>query len=121
MALRADDNPVLYAAVDLGNRLGLPVVMLHHVPPNYPNAFNRLHHFRHGPERDLARGLRCVVIVGAGDPVTRMPASGHDAENVALLHDHHLFAVEIDLRARPFAEEDPITGLQVHRDAFPSL
>src|SRR5215475_4121432 len=36
-----------------------------------------------------------------------------DAEDVALLHDEQLLAVNLDLGARPFAEQDPVTLLDV--------
>src|SRR6185312_10562907 len=38
-----------------------------------------------------------------------------DAEDVAFLHDQELFAVDLDFGARPFAEEDAITSLNVER------
>src|SRR5258708_26336341 len=36
-----------------------------------------------------------------------------DSQDVGLLHDHQLLAVDLDLAARPFAEQDPVTGLDV--------
>src|SRR5262245_48397837 len=65
-------------------------------------------------------------------------ASGSAFENahdVALLHDEEIFAVDLDLGARPFAEQHPVTSLHVerlnhslvvsgtrsHRDDFPLL
>ena len=64
-ALRATDNPVIDAAVRLGNVLGLPVLVYHGVREDYPYASDRLHHFILGASRDLAagcraRGLACV-------------------------------------------------------------
>ena len=64
-ALRACDNPVIDAAVRLGNRLGLPVLVYHGVREDYPYASDRLHHFILSASRDLAsdcraRGLACV-------------------------------------------------------------
>ena len=64
-ALRAADNPVIDAAVRLGNALGLPVLVYHGVREDYPYASDRLHHFILGASRDLAagcraRGLTCV-------------------------------------------------------------
>src|SRR5262245_10490427 len=35
------------------------------------------------------------------------------AEDVALFHDEKLLAVDLDLGARPFAEQHPIAGLHV--------
>lgn len=64
-ALRAHDNPVIDAAVRLGNALGLPVLVYHGVREDYPYASDRLHHFILGASLDLAagcraRGLACV-------------------------------------------------------------
>ncbi len=64
-ALRATDNPVIDAAVRLGNALGLPVLVYHGVREDYPYASDRLHHFILDASRDLAagchaRGLACV-------------------------------------------------------------
>jgi deoxyribodipyrimidine photo-lyase len=64
-ALRAVDNPVIDAAVRLGNALRLPVLVYHGVREDYPYASDRLHHFILGAGRDLgagcrARGLACV-------------------------------------------------------------
>nr|WP_243446130.1 deoxyribodipyrimidine photo-lyase [Polymorphobacter fuscus] len=64
-ALRARDNPVIDAAIRLGNALGLPVLVYHGVREDYPYASDRLHHFILGASRDLAigcraRGLACV-------------------------------------------------------------
>src|SRR3546814_9337690 len=33
------------------------------------------------------------------------------AKDIALLHDEQILAIDLDLGARPFAEQDPITGL----------
>src|SRR5690606_5234461 len=44
-----------------------------------------------------------------------------DPENVALLHDQQLLAVDLDLGAGPFAEQDAITGFHIERDEFTLL
>ena len=67
-ALRARDNPVIDAAVLLGNELGLPVLVYHGLRENYPFASDRLHRFILGASRDVAiecekRGLACVQYV----------------------------------------------------------
>jgi len=36
-----------------------------------------------------------------------------DSQDVGLLHDQQLLAVDLDLAARPFAEQDPVAGLDV--------
>lgn len=64
-ALRAHDNPVVDAAVHLGNALGLPVLIYHGIREDYPYASDRLHRFILGASVDLAagcreRGLTCV-------------------------------------------------------------
>ncbi|MGU3316344.1 deoxyribodipyrimidine photo-lyase [Sphingomonas sp. M6A6_1c] len=71
-ALRATDNPVIDAAVRLGNALGLPVLVYHGVREDYPYASDRLHHFILGASRDLAagcraRGLACVQHIDRAD------------------------------------------------------
>ena len=67
-ALRARDNPVIDAAVVLGNELGLPVLVYHGLREDYPFASNRLHRFILGASRNVAigcgkRGLMCVQYV----------------------------------------------------------
>ncbi|SOB88312.1 deoxyribodipyrimidine photo-lyase [Sphingomonas guangdongensis] len=64
-ALRAHDNPVIDAAIRLGNALGLPVLVYHGLREDYPYASDRLHRFILGASIDLAagcaaRGLACV-------------------------------------------------------------
>ena len=41
--------------------------------------------------------------------------SGDDAQDVAFLHDDQLFAVDLDLGARPFAEQDLVAGFDLER------
>src|SRR5579859_2904571 len=41
--------------------------------------------------------------------------SGDHAHDVGLFHDDQLFAVELDLGTRPFAEQHPVALLDVHR------
>jgi len=55
-ALRARDNPVVDAAVRLGNALRLPVLVYHGVREDYPYASDRLHRFLLGASLDLAAG-----------------------------------------------------------------
>src|SRR5690606_19969136 len=40
------------------------------------------------------------------------------AENVALLHDEKLFAIDFDFSAGPFAEQHTVTWLHVQRNEF---
>ena len=71
-ALRATDNPVIDAAIRLGNAWGLPVLVYHGVREDYPFASDRLHRFILGGSRDLerdceGRGLTCVNFVDRAD------------------------------------------------------
>ena len=71
-ALRARDNPVIDAAILLGNDLGLPVLVYHGLREDYPYASDRLHRFIMGASRDLARdcrqrGVACVQHVDRAD------------------------------------------------------
>jgi deoxyribodipyrimidine photo-lyase len=66
--LRAFDNPVIDAAIELGNSIGLPVLVYHWVREDYPFASDRLHYFLLGASRDLQlgcrdRGIRCMNYV----------------------------------------------------------
>src|ERR1700743_81969 len=47
--------------------------------------------------------------------------SGEHAHDVGLLHDQELFAVELDLGARPFAEQHAVADLEVDRDQLAGL
>src|ERR1700753_2139657 len=42
--------------------------------------------------------------------------SGEHAHDVGLLHDQELFAVQLDLGARPFAEQHAVADLEVDRN-----
>src|SRR5215210_3617725 len=63
-----------------------------------PFPFLKVHKV-HGPTRMCARTFR----------------SADDPEDVAFLHDDQVFALELDLGARPFAEQDLVPGLDVER------
>src|SRR5688572_4002773 len=43
------------------------------------------------------------------------PGSADDPEDVAFLHDQQVLAIELDLGAGPFAEQDFVAGLDVQR------
>ncbi len=67
-ALRARDNPVIDAAILLGNDLGLPVLVYHGLREDYPYASDRLHRFILGASRDVAIGceerkITCVQYI----------------------------------------------------------
>ena len=57
-ALRAEENPVLDAAIALGNDLGLPVVVLHTLENRYPYASHRLHRFVLEASWELEAGVQ---------------------------------------------------------------
>ena len=66
--LRGTANPVIDAAIALGDTLGLPVVVYHGLGRGYPHASHRLHRFileaSRSLERDVeARGLRFLRFV----------------------------------------------------------
>src|SRR6476646_8033806 len=42
-------------------------------------------------------------------------ALANNAQNIAFLHDDQVFTVDLDLGARPFAEQDLVAGLDVER------
>ena len=63
--LRGHDHPTIDAAVALGNRLGLPVLVYHGLRDDYPYASARLHRFILGASRAMAqtlakRGIACA-------------------------------------------------------------
>jgi hypothetical protein len=45
----------------------------------------------------------------------------NDALDVGLLHDQELFAVDLDLGARPFAEQHAITFFDINRNELAGL
>ena len=54
-ALRADENPLVEAALHLGNALGRPVLVYHGISQRYPHASDRLHWMLLGGSRGVAR------------------------------------------------------------------
>src|SRR6478609_6091488 len=44
-----------------------------------------------------------------------------DAENVALLHDQEILAVDLDLGAAPLAEQHAVADLEIDRDQLAGL
>src|ERR1700737_693163 len=58
--------------------------------------------------REGYRGLRGLLLGGGN--------VGENAHDVALLHDQEVLAVELDLGARPFAEQHAVADLEVNRD-----
>src|SRR6476660_7716430 len=48
-------------------------------------------------------------------------ALGDHAHNVGLFHDEEIVALELDLGARPFAEQHAVSGLEIHGDQLAVL
>src|SRR3546814_8223076 len=49
------------------------------------------------------------------ESVAKVRSGLDDAEDVAFLHDQQVFTVDLDLGARPLAEQDLVAGLDVER------
>ena len=63
--IRANDNPIIDAAIATANKLKLPVVVYHALGQRYPHANDRIHQFIIEASRSLApevekRGIRCL-------------------------------------------------------------
>src|SRR3954462_3004438 len=70
----------------------------------------------HPSRRRLRRLLRVRVSAGLSGLLLGGGKIGENAHDVALLHDQQLLAVELDLGARPFAEQHAVADLEVDRD-----
>ena len=97
-ALRADENPVLDAAIALGNRHGLPVVVVHALENRTPYATHRLHRFILEASAELepgviARGLRFVRWVRRAD----VPGGEGEVDLVARLAERAAAVVVDDV------------------------
>ena len=77
-ALRARDNPVIDAAIRLGNALGLPVLVYHGLREDYPFASDRLHRFILGGSRDVAIGGTTQAALTANTRVPVLAATRSD-------------------------------------------
>lgn len=115
-SLRAIDNPLLDAAVDLGNRLGRPAVVLFALEEDYPHASARLHRFAVGAARAMLvgcheRGLTGITHVARpgsdGDPVAMLSAKA-----AAILTDDHPVRFARD-RAEAVAKRAPCAVFSV--------
>src|SRR5262245_41008275 len=87
----------------------------------------------------LRWGFSCVILIligarkgasqkdaandfqGVGPSSGRGSRSGDHAHDVGLLHDQELLAIELDLGARPFAEQHAVTRLDVDRNQLSGL
>jgi hypothetical protein len=57
----------------------------------------------------------------ASGRLLQLAAVFDDAQEIALLHDQEILAVDFHLGPRPFAEQDPIPGLHIERDQLALL
>src|SRR3569832_876170 len=53
--------------------------------------------------------------IGRAGTIPSPLASANDAQDVGFLHDQQVFAVDLDLGARPLAEQHLVAGLDVER------
>src|SRR6202140_4144784 len=65
--------------------------------------------------------LKCWVIRRLCSLLLGGRQIGENAHDVALLHDQEFLAVELDLGARPFAEQHAVADLEVARDQLPGF
>lgn len=106
--LRAWDNPAIDAAVELGNRIGRPVLVYLGVREDYPYASDRLHHFLLHASRDMQqgcgeRGLRCVNFVDrAGRREKGLVYRLAEQAAAVITDDHPVFVAR--RQARAFAD-----------------
>ena len=86
--LRAEENPVVDAALALADTLDLPVVVLQTLENRYPYASHRLHRFMLEASQELeagiaARGLRFARYVRQGEPSGPAPGAVDVAARLA--------------------------------------
>src|ERR1035438_6353037 len=95
-AMRILDNPALDVAIEVGNQLGLPVVVFFSVIPNYPNANLRHYHF-------MAQGLRDVAEDaaerGVGFVLRRHPET-RSRHSLKRLRQHYWWVTRIPAGSR---------------------
>ena len=90
-ALRIADNPALDVAIEVGNTLGLPVVVFFSVIPNYPNANLRHYHFLEQSLRDAAEDAaeRGVGFVVRRPPDNKLEAFLEEVEAAMVVGDEN--------------------------------
>ncbi len=90
-ALRIVDNPALDVAIEVGNSLGLPVVVFFSVIPNYPNANLRHYHFLKQGLRDVAEDAaeRGVGFVVRRPPGNKLEAFLEEVEAAMVVGDEN--------------------------------
>src|SRR5436190_14796796 len=81
---------------------------------------NLVSHPCRGAPRRRSSGVS-VCGVGLGGLLLGSRNDGEDAHDVAFLHDQQLLAVDLDLGAGPFAEQNAVADLEVDRDQLASF
>src|SRR5215831_13717005 len=71
------------------------------------------------PEGSVLRTRRSVAEASGG--LSRTSSFHQHPHQVAFLHDHVLYAVELDFGPRPLAEQHPVADLDVDRDELAAL
>src|SRR6201993_3525217 len=65
--------------------------------------------------------LMTVSFSAASGGLLQLSAVFGDAEEIALLHDQEIRAIDLHLGPRPFAEQDPVADLHIVRDQLALL
>ena len=115
--LRGHDHPTIDAAITLGNRLGLPVLVYHGLRQDYPHASDRLHRFILGASRAMARtledrGIACVHYVERKGHYKRGFVYRLAADAAAVFIDEHATYVGA-AQARAFAARTDVASIAV--------
>ena len=97
--LRAEDNPIIDAAIAAGNKYKLPVVVYHALGQRYPHANDRIHKFILEGSRSLApevekRGLRFICYIERPDKFEKGLVY-RIAERAAMILGGRVFIVEV--------------------------
>lgn len=105
--LRGADHPAIDAGVQIGNELGIPVLVYHGLREDYPHASDRLHTFILGASREMARTLAqrqiaCIQHVVRPSRVIKGLVYKLADEAACVVTDHHATFVA-STQARRFA------------------
>src|SRR5205085_9352626 len=91
--------------------LSVPLIFTQPRPEKRAQPAPRRMDFSCGPSFETA----------APRPPQDRSALGDHAHDVGLLHDQEVLAVKLHLRARPFAEQHAVAGVEVDRDQLAAL
>jgi photolyase PhrII len=110
-AMRVDENPALNAAIELGNRLQLPVLIYQGLTARYPYASDRHHTFILQGARDLqsqcARRELAYVL--------HVERPGHREASLKLLAEQAALVVTEDMPVEPLRRWTAALGRRVER------